>query len=453
MTGALLYKFKVLPLHALISPVIMNWNEARTKEVNRPNMKLDKHIDRRLVVSGILIAIAAAVSFNLLNSLNHVKDWFVSIKYYLAPVTGGLILAYVLRPFARFMEKKLLRRLKSEKLRVHIAGISTVVFLFLIIYFLLILLIPQTIASLTEFMANSSAYIESIKAFIAKYAEKIDFIDINVDELTGSSNELLASVMQWLTSNYQQFIDLFYQLGSHLFSLIIVLAMSIYALLDRKNLKKGIMKLERVILGEQKTERINQIIERGDSITMRFLGSNLLDAVIIAVINFIFLSIFKCPYALLLSIMLGVFNFVPTFGPIAGGILAALIVLLVKPSLVVGFAIFTVVLQQIDGNVIKPVLFGDTTGLSPFWVLVAIVVGGRMFGIAGMILGVPVFALFSTVYSEIIDKRLKVAEEKKKQAEPPTPEPEQKSESESERPLPPETREEKPVNNTQTDNA
>ena len=380
-------------------------------------MKLDKHIDHRLVVSGILIAIAAAVSFNLLNNLNHVRSWLTSVKYYLSPVTGGLILAYVLRPFARFMEKKLLKKLKSEKLRVHIAGISTVLFLFLIIYFLLILLFPQTIESLTEFMANSSAYIESIKGFIAKYAEKIDFIEINVDELIGSSNEVLASVMQWMTSNYQQFIDLFYQLGSHLFSMIIVLAMSIYALLDRKNLKKGIMKLEKVVLGEQKTHRLNEIIERGDTITMRFLGSNLLDAFIIAGINFIFLSIFKCPYALLLSVMLGVFNFVPTFGPIAGGILAAVIVLLVKPSLVVGFAIFTVVLQQIDGNVIKPVLFGDTTGLSPFWVLVSIVVGGRMFGIAGMVLGVPVFALLSTIYSEIIDKRLKISEEKKKQAE------------------------------------
>ncbi len=401
-------------------------------------MKLDKHIDRRLVVSGIVIAIAAAISFNLLNNLNHVRSWLASLKYYLAPVTGGLILAYVLRPFARFMERRLLKKLKSEKLRVHIAGISTVFFLFLMIYFLLILLIPQTIESLTEFMANSSSYIESIKGFIAKYAEKIDFIEINVDELIGSSNEVLTSVMQWMTRNYQQFIDLFYQFGSHLFSLIIVLAMSIYALLDRKNLKKGIMKLEKVVLGEQKSNRLNEIIERGDTITLRFLGSNLLDAVIIAVINFIFLSIFKCPYALILSIMLGVFNFVPTFGPIVGGILAAIIVLLVKPSLVVGFCIFTVVLQQIDGNVIKPVLFGDTTGLSPFWVLVSIVVGGRMFGIAGMILGVPVFALLSTVYSEIIDKKLKITEEKKKQEEtrkaPPAPEPEPEPEQPCEAP-------------------
>lgn len=380
-------------------------------------MKFDKHIDRRIVVSGILIAVALAVSFNLFNNLNHVRGWLKSLRYYLSPVTGGLILAYVLRPFAKFMEKRLLRKLKSEKLRVHIAGISTVLLLFLIIYFLMILIIPQTIQSLSEFIANSGAYIESIKTFIAKYAERIDFIEINVDEITGSSGEILSSAMQWLTNNYQEFIGLFYQLSSHLFNLIIILAMSIYALLDRKNLKKGVMKLEKVLLGDEKAKRLNEIIDRGDAITMRFLGSNLLDAVIIAVVNFIFLTIVKCPYALLLSIFLGITNFVPTFGPIAGGIIAGAIILLVKPGLVVGFAIFTVILQQIDGNVIKPVLFGDTTGLSPFWVLVSIVVGGRMFGIAGMILGVPAFALFSTIYSEIIDKRLKVQEEKKKAAE------------------------------------
>ena len=108
----------------------------------------------------------------------------------------------------------------------------------------------------------------------------------------------------------------------------------------------------------------------------------------------------------------------PTFGPIVGGIIASAIMLLAKPSLFVGFAVFTVVLQQIDGNVIKPVLFGDTTGMSPFWVLVSIVVGGRIFGILGMILGVPIFALLSSVYKEIIDKYLKLAEQKKAAQQP-----------------------------------
>ena len=133
--------------------------------------------------------------------------------------------------------------------------------------------------------------------------------------------------------------------------------------------------------------------------------------------------------------MLGIFNFVPTFGPIAGGILGAIIVLLVKPGFVIGFVVFTFVLQQIDGNVIKPVLFGDTTGLSPFWVLVSIVVGGRAFGIPGMILGVPAFALLSTIYSEVIDKRLKIAEDKKKahdQSAAPAPEPPKEDEPQAE---------------------
>lgn len=103
-----------------------------------------------------------------------------------------------------------------------------------------------------------------------------------------------------------------------------------------------------------------------------------------------------------MAIMLGVLNFIPTFGPIIGGVIGGLIVLLTKPSLLLGFLIFTLVLQQIDGNVIKPLLFGDSTGLSPFWVLVAIVVGGEIFGLPGMILGVPIVALGASVADEVI---------------------------------------------------
>ena len=158
------------------------------------------------------------------------------------------------------------------------------------------------------------------------------------------------------------------------------------------------------MLGKAKTERVNTILNRGDTLMMVFLSSNLLDALLIGAANFVFLSIFKAPYVLLLTVFLGAFNFIPTFGPIISGVIASVVMLMVKPDLLIGFIIFTVVLQQIDGNVIKPLLFGDSTGLSPFWVLVSIVVGGRVFGVAGMLLGVPAFALLSSLYSEIVDK-------------------------------------------------
>lgn len=370
-------------------------------------MKIWKSLDKRIVISGLTIALGAALFFAAFNNLDHINRYFQSIKYYLAPLTGGLILAYVLRPFVHFMEKRLLKKMKSEKARIHIASITTVVLLIAVIVFLIRILIPQIYISVTGFAGNIDMYISSVRSTITQYADKFEFLNIDVDKFIGSSDEVLHKVGNWITENIGIFVSIFTQLGSQILNFIIILAMSIYALLDRKNLKKGFLKLEMVILGEEKSDWLNKVVSRGDNLMLKFLGSNLVDALIIGVINFIFLTIFKAPYAMLLSVFLGVTNFVPTFGPIVGGIIAAGIVLITHPSLFIGFAIFTIVLQQIDGNVIKPVLFGDSTGMSPFWVLVSIVVGGRVFGILGMIIGVPLFALFSGVYSEIIDKLLK----------------------------------------------
>ena len=379
-------------------------------------MKVWKSIDRKTVLSGLAIALGAVVFYTALSNLEQIKIHFQQIKHYLAPVTGGLALAYVLRPFVHFMENRLLKRLKSEKARRHIASISTVALLIAVIIFLMRILLPQIYISITTFAGSIDTYIETAKSIIIKYSDKYEFLNINVEEWIGESNDLLHRVGEWITKNSSMFFSIFTELSSTLLNFVIVLAMSIYALLDRKNLKRGVVNLEMVILGEEKSNWLNRVISRGDSLMMKFLGSNLLDALIIGIVNFIFLSIFKAPYTVLLAVMLGVFNFIPTFGPIVGGVIGAFVVLITQPSLFIGFVIFTIVLQQIDGNVIKPVLFGDSTGMSPFWVLVSIVVGGRAFGVLGMILGIPMFALFRGIYSEVIEKLLE-KRKKKEQVE------------------------------------
>ena len=274
----------------------------------------------------------------------------------------------------------------------------------MIIVFLVATLIPQIVSSATTFASNINDYIASAKVFIADALSHVDFIEVDVDKVIGSSDEIFKAIVNWVTNNGDLFANFLKEASSQLVNFIIAVAMSVYALLDRRNLKRGLLKLERVVLGKAKTERVNTILNRGDTLMMVFLSSNLLDALLIGAANFVFLSIFKAPYVLLLSVFLGAFNFIPTFGPIISGVIASVVMLMVKPDLLIGFIIFTVVLQQIDGNVIKPLLFGDSTGLSPFWVLVSIVVGGRVFGVAGMLLGVPAFALLSSLYSEIVDK-------------------------------------------------
>lgn len=401
-------------------------------------MKLFKKVDARLVYSGLVIAFGAAVFFCAFNNLHSIKRFLKTLLYYISPVTSGLVLAYLLRPFAKFMERVPLKKIKSDKVRVHISSLSAVILLLVIIVFLVATLIPQIVSSATTFASNINDYIASAKVFIADALSHVDFIEVDVDKVIGSSDEIFKAIVNWVTNNGDLFANFLKEASSQLVNFIIAVAMSVYALLDRRNLKRGLLKLERVVLGKAKTERVNTILNRGDTLMMVFLSSNLLDALLIGAANFVFLSIFKAPYVLLLSVFLGAFNFIPTFGPIISGVIASVVMLMVKPDLLIGFIIFTVVLQQIDGNVIKPLLFGDSTGLSPFWVLVSIVVGGRVFGVAGMLLGVPAFALLSSLYSEIVDKYDKRSEPAPAEAaagdtpateappispEPPTPEP------------------------------
>ncbi len=367
-------------------------------------VKLFKKVDARLVYSGLVIAFGAAVFFCAFNNLHSIKRFLKTLLYYISPVTSGVVRAYLLRPVAKFLARGPLKKSKRDKARVHISSLSAVVLLLVIIVFLVATLIPQIVSSATTFASNINDYIASAKVFIADALSHVDFIEVDVDKVIGSSDEIFKAIVNWVTNNGDLFANFLKEASSQLVNFIIAVAMSVYALLDRRNLKRGLLKLERVVLGKAKTERVNTILNRGDTLMMVFLSSNLLDALLIGAANFVFLSIFKAPYVLLLSVFLGAFNFIPTFGPIISGVIASVVMLMVKPDLLIGFIIFTVVLQQIDGNVIKPLLFGDSTGLSPFWVLVSIVVGGRVFGVAGMLLGVPAFALLSSLYSEIVDK-------------------------------------------------
>ncbi|MCR4622891.1 MAG: AI-2E family transporter [Clostridiales bacterium] len=367
-------------------------------------MKLFKNADKRIVSSGMAIALGASIMFTVLGSYATIWAEIKVVMRHLSPVIWGLLLAYVMRPFAALVEKLLPKKM-SPRAKSRIGGIFSLILLIVLILVFLYMLLPQLISSVTGFMNHFDEYLESLKKTLRDYLEHVQVVEIDVDKTIGTSSELLSMLGKWLSGNVNTIMNYVVEFSSRIINFIIVITMATYALLDRTNLRTGCIKLEKALMGETRTEKVNRVVKRGDDLMMRFLSSNMIDALIIGVVNFIFLGIVSAPYQLILAVMLGVTNFIPTFGPIIGGIAGAIIVLLTKPTLLLGFIIFTLVLQQIDGNVIKPLLLGDSTGLSPFWVLVAIVVGGNMFGIAGMVLGVPLVALISSLIAEYVARK------------------------------------------------
>lgn len=381
-------------------------------------MKLFKNIDRRVVASGIAISLFTVLLYAVANKFDETVAFLQGAWAFISPVAYGLILAYLLGPLARLIEK-ILPKKWSDKVKTHIGGIASLILVLVIILVFLAILLPSLTSSAVRFYNNFDSYVESVKGTINRVAEDIDFVEIDVEKVIGSSSDLLGKVAKWLGDNVNLLINFAYSFSGRIVNFIIVLAMALYALFDRKNLKTGAIRIEKVVFGDEKTAKINGVLARGDFYMMKFLGTNLLDSLVIGLINFVFLGIVKADYQTLLAVILGVTNFIPTFGPIIGGIMGGLIILLTKPEILLIYVIFTLVLQQIEGNFIVPLLFADSTGLSPFWVLVSIVLGGKVFGWAGLVLGVPLTALISSIVNEIIARRTpKEAQEEKAEEKP-----------------------------------
>ena len=166
-------------------------------------------------------------------------------------------------------------------------------------------------------------------------------------------------------------------------------------------------KIVYAICSENKAKFILRLATQSNMTFSRFIGGKILDSFIIGVLTFLILTIFKMPYILLISVIIGVTNIIPFFGPFIGGIPAAIIILFVSPIQALWFVIIIIIIQQIDGNIIGPKILGDSIGISAFWILFSLLVAAKFMGFVGMIIGVPLFAIFYSIIKEIIEDKLR----------------------------------------------
>ena len=190
--------------------------------------------------------------------------------------------------------------------------------------------------------------------------------------------------------------------GKEVFQWVVAFILSVYLLFGKEKLKKGSVRLIKAIFGDRRADEIITLFGRCNGICNRYVVFNILDALLVGTLNAIFMSVTGMQYAGLVSIVVALTNLIPTFGPIIGGVTGAFILLMVKPVHALIFLIFTLVLQFCDGYIIKPRLFGDSLGISGLWILVAILAGGSMFGIAGILLAIPAAAIIDLLYGEYL---------------------------------------------------
>ena len=338
----------------------------------------------------------------------------------LMPFIYGAVIAYLLKPVCNCVED-FLRRLLPEKMGTAanmLAVTVSLLFGILVVYALIMMIVPQLITSVTPLYYtarnNLNDFVDwaSHQEIIASNQKLLDFIETSYDNLQDTLDNIvrtkLVPSMQSLLSGAALGVMSFV---TFLKNIIIGVIVSVYLLASRKKFgQQGKMILYSLIKPRWADIILEEILY-ADKMFGGFINGKILDSAIIGVLCYIACLIFKFPSALLVSVIIGVTNVIPFFGPFIGAIPATLLILIQNPIKALWFVLFVLVLQQVDGNIIGPKILGNTTGLSSFWVLFAILLFGGLWGFVGMIIGVPLFAVIYDVLKKFVFHGLRRNEE------------------------------------------
>jgi len=376
--------------------------------------KIEKLLEKKWAAN--TFALCASVLFFLL--VSHINYLFIGIGAvlgFIAPVIYGIIIAYLLNPIMKFFERTVFKRFK------HKHGMS-VALAFILVFALLGLLIGTLIPSLISSAASITGYADEYYQSVEEFAEEnaAFFANFNIDiiQKTNSWEDIVSRIMGSVSSNSEAILAASQQAGKNATNFGLGVILAVYFLMAKRSLLDGVNRLRKLLMKDKTFEEHNVFFARCHKILGSYIGFDVIDGIIVGGINAILMAIFKMPSIALISVAVGVTNLIPTFGPIVGAIIGVFILFLTNPVQALIFLIFTIVIQILDGYIIKPKMFGNTLGVPSVWILIYIIVGGKIFGIAGIFLAIPFAAIFAFVYEENIipwlhkrKKKLEKAEE------------------------------------------
>ena len=362
-------------------------------------MKLLKYLkeDRRWILYTIAVCSGVAL-FVLLWNIRYVFKGIGMFFAVLNPITIGVIAAYITDPLAVVMEKKVFKAVKDGKLRRKLSVIAMIVTLLLVIAILFVSIIPQLVDSIGTFGSNAGAYVQSFEQILEKAGATT--IKTNIQNIYESIDKLIAEAINMISTNRSTIISATSSVGKQLVDIALGCILAIYFLLDKDKMVGGLSELCRAVMSEDSYPRFSGFLKRCHNILVHYIAFDLIDGLIVGVANWIFMMIMRMPYAVMISVLVGVTNLAPTFGPIVGAVIGSFILVLINPIYAVIFLIFTIILQTVDGYVLKPKLFGNLLGVSSILILVSIIVGSRLFGVTGVLLAIPFAAIIDFLYRE-----------------------------------------------------
>ncbi|MCD7884329.1 MAG: AI-2E family transporter [Lachnospiraceae bacterium] len=360
----------------------------------------------------------------------------------LMPFIVGAVLAYILKPSCNFIEEKLTgffrekandskkgfwskHKKASARMLKLIPGLSILITMTLgliVVCVLLILVLPTLLESIYSIVRMIPSSIEAASEWLLQYAGDNETLS---NYITDFSSSFSTSIPEWISSTVIPNIEVLIgnvsssvtNVVTFFKNVLIGFIAAVYILGSRKKFAVQAKLINYSIFGRKWSDRILSEVRYADKVFAGFINGRLIDSLIIGIICFIGMMILRMPYSVLVSVIVGVTNIIPFFGPYIGAIPSFLLILMVSPVKAVIFLIFILILQQFDGNILGPRILGNVTGLSGFWVLFAILTFGGLFGFIGMIVGVPVFAVIYDVVRKVV---LHVAAQRREKEESPS---------------------------------
>ena len=369
-----------------------------------------------LMLSGFGAISLSVILFFVLYRLQGIGQVLKNINDILSPFIYGGVVAYLLRPmcntYERFLEKHLPGGMK--RLASGMAVFGSLLTALLLIYALVAMIVPRVLDSLVALGKMIPSKLESFLGWAEETFGDNETMDGVFAFFNTSYEKLYKTADAWVRKTLPQITTLVTSVGSSvygvvmdLYNLVIGLIVAVYVLFSRKRFARQGTLIVRSVFSRRWADAILEEVSLVDRMFGGFIDAKILDSLIIGILCYLGCLILRMPNTLLVSVFVGVTNIIPFFGPVIGAVPSVLLILIDSPIKAVWFVVFVIVLQQLDGNVIGPGIMGNRIGISGFWVMFSIIFFGGIWGLTGMIVGVPLFAVIYDIIKKLVIHGLK----------------------------------------------
>jgi len=357
-----------------------------------------------LVIAANVLLIVAILKFDAIASV------FGTLMRVLSPVIWGLIIAFLMNPIMVNTEKLFKKKKEGSSgklMRAFSVTIASLVFLGIVVG-LLVIVVPELVESIKNLFNNMGDLRNKLENWIkntfSNYPSLVETATEKIDAFTKDASVIFEKIQPMMDDLVSGAWDVL----SFIKDFVLGFIVSIYMLCNKETLLAQIKKTIVSITKKSTCAKIMNISSQANKVFSGFITGKIIDSIIIGLLCFIGLTLMGMPYNIMIAVIVGVTNIIPFFGPIIGAVPSTLLMLIVDPKKAILLFIFILILQQFDGNILGPKILGDSTGLPGFWVLVSLIICGGLFGFAGMVLAVPMFALLYSFTRSWVENKLKI---------------------------------------------